>query len=128
MKNTFRILYVDDEEDMRQLIPIWLGSSGYEVMTADSAASGLRAARGAAFDLYLLDSRFADGTGIDLCEKIREFDPHTPIVFYSGETPEQLQKALGCHAQDFVRKPGLDLLPRAIAGAIRAAPTRPPVP
>ena len=127
MKTASRILYVDDHEDMRYLISTWLGAAGYAVVTADGAASGLRAAREQTFDLYLLDSRFTDGTGRDLCEKIREFDQTTPIVFYSGKTTEQLQEELSCRAQDFVMKPELDALPRVIDSAIRDASARPPV-
>ena len=116
-----RILFVEDHEDTRQLIEMWLGMAGYAVETADSVAGGLELARGKSFDLYLLDSRFADGTGKELCERLREFDEVTPIIFYSGETPEQLRKALECHAQNFVMKPGLEALPRVITSAIEAA-------
>lgn len=116
-----RILFVEDHEDTRHLIALWLSMAGYEVETADSVVGGLELARGKSFDLYLLDSRFADGTGKELCERLREFDEITPIIFYSGETPEQLRKALECHAQNFVMKPELEALPQVIASTIEAA-------
>jgi DNA-binding response OmpR family regulator len=116
-----RVLFVEDHEDTRQLVALWLGMAGYEVETADGVAGALELARDKSFDLYLLDSRFADGTGKELCERLREFDEVTPIVFYSGETPEQLRKALECHAQNFVMKPELDALPLVIASTIEAA-------
>ena len=116
-----RILFVDDHEDTRLVIITWLGVLGYEVRAAESGAEGLRMAREEKFDLYLLDSRFADGTGKELCEKLREFDPDTPIIFYSGETPQRLKDSMECDAQGYVVKPEFDALPKVIEGALNAA-------
>ncbi|HVG29140.1 MAG TPA: response regulator [Pyrinomonadaceae bacterium] len=116
-----RILFVDDHEDTRLVIITWLGVLGYEVRAAESGTEGLRMAREERFDLYLLDSRFADGTGKELCEKLREFDPTTPIIFYSGETPQRLKESMECDAQGYVVKPEFDALPKVIEGALNAA-------
>lgn len=97
---------------------MWLSTSGYEVVTADGLASGLIIARADAFDLYLLDSRFADGSGKELCEKLREFDRRTPVIFYSGESPARQALYMACCAQGFVVKPELDALPQIISDAI----------
>jgi CheY-like chemotaxis protein len=113
-----RILFVDDHEDTRFLISYLLGGWGYGVVAAKSVEEGLALARGESFDLYLLDSRFADGSGMELCESIREFDKETPIVFYSGDHPSRLKKALECDAQGFVLKPGFDALPRELERAL----------
>jgi CheY-like chemotaxis protein len=113
-----RILFVDDHEDTRYLITYLLGAWGYEVSAAQSVGEGLALARTRGFDLYLLDSRFADGSGTELCEGIREFDKKTPIIFYSGDHPSRLKKALDCDAQGFVLKPGLDALPRELERAL----------
>jgi CheY-like chemotaxis protein len=113
-----RILYVDDHEDTRYLITYLLAAWGYEAEVAQSVEEGLQLARAGGFDLYLLDSRFADGSGTELCEGIREFDKTTPIVFYSGDHPSRLKKALDCDAQGFVLKPGLDTLPRELERAL----------
>jgi CheY-like chemotaxis protein len=116
-----RILFVDDHEDTRFLITYLLDAWGYEVLAAKSIEEGLALARGGGFDLYLLDSRFADGSGTELCEGIREFDKETPIVFYSGDHPSRLKKALDCDAQGFVLKPGFDALPRELERALGTA-------
>jgi len=116
-----RILFVDDHEDTRYLISYLLGAWGYGVEAAASVEEGLALARGGRFDLYLLDSRFADGSGTELCEGIREFDKETPIVFYSGDHPSRLKKALECDAQGFVLKPGFDALPRELERALGTA-------
>ena len=120
MSDAPRILFVDDHEDMRYLIQHLLRGYGYEVSAAQSVEEGLQLARSGGFDLYLLDSRFADGSGTELCEGIREFDKTTPIVFYSGDHPSRLKKALDCEAQGFVLKPGLDALPRELERALSA--------
>ena len=117
-----RILFVDDHEDTRFMVKAWLATSNCEVATAESIASGLRLAQSELFDLYLLDTRLPDGNGTELCEKIREFDLKTPIIFYSGDAPEQLSSALKCGAQDWVVKPELDGLRAAIFRAISAPP------
>jgi len=122
MQNTpSRILIIDDHADTCYVVKAWLGMLNYEVATAESMASGLQLARSEPFDLFLLDTRLPDGSGKELCEKIREFDSTTPIIFYSGETPEQLSSVLKCGAQGYVRKPELEGLQRAICRAMSAA-------
>ena len=122
MQNTKpRILFVDDHEDTRLVILTWLGVVGYEVVAADGVNEGLKLAKNEKFDLYLLDSKFGDGSGKELCEKIREFDPITPIVFFSGELPTQQVLNLACGAQGYVMKPEFDALPKVIDRALHAA-------
>jgi|SRR5947209_15019697 len=116
-----RILFVDDHEDTRTLITAMLGMYGYQVTAVDSYQQGLELAQTRSFDLYLLDSKFAEGSGAELCEKIREFDEMTPIVFYSGEHPSRLKEALECDAQGYVMKPGFDTLTAEIEQALNAA-------
>jgi CheY-like chemotaxis protein len=116
-----RILFVDDHEDTRVVIITWLSVLGYEAFAADGASEGLKMARQERYDLYLLDSRFADGTGKELCEQLRELDPDAPIVFYSGETPQRLKESMECGAQGYVMKPEFDALPKVIEQALGAA-------
>jgi CheY-like chemotaxis protein len=116
-----RILFVDDHEDTRTIVATLLGMDGYEVTASDSVADGLKQARAQTFDLYLLDSRFADGSGKELCEKLRDFDPHTPIIFYTGDHPKRIQEETSCDVQGYVMKPYLDALPQIIKHALRAA-------
>jgi DNA-binding response OmpR family regulator len=100
------VLFVDDNEDSRFIITTILELAGYEVMTAVTCAEGLRLARAEVFDLYILDNRLPDRTGIRLCRQIREFDRQAPIVFYSGASREvDKQVALSAGAQVFLTKP-----------------------
>ena len=116
-----RILFVDDHEDTRTLIIRLLAHWGYEVRAAGSVEEGLLLARAGGFHLYLLDSRFGQLSGAELCASIREFDSETPIIFYSGDHPTRLKEALECNAQGFIMKPGFDDLPREIERALHRA-------
>lgn len=116
-----RILFVDDHEDTRRLIEFGLKSLGYEVVVTDCPSEGLRLAQAEQFDLYLLDSRFAEGSGAELCEAIREFDPETPIIFFTGEHPSRLKEAIDCPVQGVVMKPDFDMLKEKITNTLRPA-------
>ena len=104
--NTRRILYVEDHEDTCELITLVLRQKDFEVITARTIEKGVRLAREQSFDLYLLDSWLADGSGLDLCKRIREFDRLTPILFYSAAAFEvDKDTALNCGAQGYLIKP-----------------------
>src|SRR5215210_4650737 len=118
-----RILFVDDHEDTRFVIIAWLGALGYDVTATHSVADGIRLAVTGGFNLYLLDSRLADGDGKELCERLREFDPLTPIVFYAGDARERVLADSDCETQGFAMKPELDKLP-GIKATRSTAPRR----
>jgi two-component system, NtrC family, response regulator AtoC len=101
-----RILCVDDNDDTRLMLSVLLGQAGYEVRQAGSFAEGLSLAKGERFDLYLLDGIFADGMGLELCRRIREFDARTPMIFFSGLAYEaDRQRGLDAGAQAYLIKP-----------------------
>ncbi|HXG06801.1 MAG TPA: response regulator, partial [Nitrososphaera sp.] len=79
-------------------------------------AEALLLAEARSYDLYLLDNLLPDGTGIELCQRIREFDATTPIIFATGSaSDEEKQQAMSVGAQAYLFKPiDLDLLERAI--------------
>ena len=101
-----RILYVEDHDDTRVLMAYILNGAGFEIIEATSAQDALELAKSESFDLYLLDHTFPDASGITLCRAIREFDPTTPILFYSARAMEkERQEALQAGAQDYLVKP-----------------------
>jgi DNA-binding response OmpR family regulator len=100
------ILYVEDDEDTRELVTYLLGRSNYKVFPAENYDDALRLARANQFDLYLIDNWISGGSGIDLCKKLREFNPSTPILFYSGAAYElDKQQAFAAGAQGYLVKP-----------------------
>src|SRR5205823_2884129 len=80
--------------------------SGYQVVITSTLADGLSLAKGVSFDLYLLDNWLPDGSGIELCRRIRVFDGSTPIVFYSGAAfQSDYNQAMDAGAQEYLVKP-----------------------
>jgi DNA-binding response OmpR family regulator len=101
-----RVLYVEDHEDTRELVTLLLGQKSFDVVTGATIESGLALAMAQSFDLYLLDSWLPDGSGLDLCQRIRQFDQTTPILFYSAAAyASDHASALECGAQAYLIKP-----------------------
>lgn len=105
-KYTPSVLYIEDHDDTRELVTLVLEQRSYKVVTGTSIESGIALAGSQSFDLYLLDSWLPDGSGLDLCRQIREFDKATPIVFFSAAAYEiDKDQALQCGAQAYLIKP-----------------------
>lgn len=83
-----RILCVDDDKDTCSILCCLLGLIDCEATSAPTAAEALELIGRGRFDLYLLDNWMPGGSGVDLCQEIRQSDPSTPIVFYSGAALE----------------------------------------
>jgi DNA-binding response OmpR family regulator len=106
-----RILCVDDDEDTCFMLTRLLQQENYEVKTVKSVSEALELARNESFNLYILDEWFPREAGLGLCRKVREFDPHTPIIFYSGAAfDSDKEEALYAGAQAFVAKPYVEEL------------------
>jgi DNA-binding response OmpR family regulator len=104
-----RILYVDGYEDNRLLLAHLLEDRDYVCVGAPTLRVGLSMAESKAFDLYILDSWYSDGTGIELCKRIRAFDQSTPIIFFSAWSLESArQEAISAGASAYLLKPALD--------------------
>lgn len=104
--NTPRVLYIEDHEDTRELVILVLEQKSIEVVTGTSIKSGVALAGSQTFDLYLLDSWLPDGSGLELCRLIREFDKATPILFYSAAAYEMDRaEAIKSGAQAYLVKP-----------------------
>ena len=103
---TPRVLYIEDHEDTRELVTLVLEQRCFEIVTGSTIESGIALAGSQQFDLYLLDSWLPDGSGLDLCRRIREFDKATPILFYSAAAYEiDRDLAMRCGAQAYLVKP-----------------------
>jgi len=100
------ILYVEDDQDTRDLVTCVLTMNNYRIVAADNCDDALMMARSSQFDLYLIDNWMAGCSGVDLCKKLREFDPLTPVLFYSGAAYESdKQQAFSAGAQGYLVKP-----------------------
>jgi DNA-binding response OmpR family regulator len=101
-----RILCVEDDADTCEMLTLALQLSGYEVVAAHTFADAITKALTTHFDAYILDSRLPDGSGVDLCKEIREFNSDTPILFYSADAyPREIEEAMNAGAQGYMVKP-----------------------
>ena len=101
-----RVLSVEDDEQVRALIGELLEQAGYEVTLVSTSADGLQRAKSERFSLIILDHILPDGTGLELCQHLRRFDPHTPILFFASAAHElDQQHVMSIHAQGLLLKP-----------------------
>ena len=101
-----RILYAEDDADTREVVTVILEGKNCQVIATESAAEALCLARAEHFDLYLIDNWMPGVSGVRLCEQLRQFDQHTPVLFYSGAAYEtDRESALASGAQGYLVKP-----------------------
>lgn len=111
INRSLRVLYADNNEDSRLMLSKLLEFSNIEVQSAPTINEALELAQNRQFDLYLLDTRFPEGTGLELCQKLKEFNAHIPVVFYSGEGFEiNKTRGLEAGANVYLVKPDIDAL------------------
>lgn len=106
-----RILCVDDHLDTSEMLKHLLSQEDYEVVTAKTMEEALDLIKTESFDLYVLDKRLPDGSGLELCEMLNELTPHVPCMFYTGDAYEiHRQQAFAAGAEGYVAKPDIDAL------------------
>jgi len=111
-----RILYVDNNPDCCEMLGTFLEYSKIETQFANSAAQALSAIQAQRFDMYLLESWLPGISGFELCSRMREADPDTPILFFSSAAYEADKlRGLEAGANDYVSKPEIDTLLGSIA-------------
>jgi len=101
-----RVLIVDDEPDIRELLEITLLRMGLETRSAEDYSNATRILHDESFDLCLTDMKLPDGDGIALVEHIQQHCPNTPTAVITAHGSIDLAiKAMKCGAFDFVSKP-----------------------
>lgn len=101
-----RILCVEDDADACLVITILLEQEGHEVVTAKSAADGLKLVKQGGIALIILDNLYQRGEGIALCRQIHSLDSNIPILFYSAGVYESgLPQNANAGAQHYLIKP-----------------------
>lgn len=100
-----RILIVDDEKEIRDLIDIYLKGEGYETLKAENGEEALNVLEKNDVDLIILDIMMPKVNGIEACLKIRE-EREMPIIMLSAKS-EDMDKILGLNtgADDYLTKP-----------------------
>lgn len=105
MMEETKILVVDDEKEIADLLELYLISDGFQVKKAYDAQEGLRIMKEEKIDLVLLDIMMPNIDGLEMCRRIRETN-NVPIIMVSAKTQE-LDKIVGLTtgADDYVTKP-----------------------
>jgi two-component system response regulator RegX3 len=100
-----RILVVEDDEDIRDLLAHHLRGAGYEVLAARDGVTGLRLALTARVDLVLLDLMLPGMSGMDLCRNLRRSSRVPVIMLTARDTEVDTVLGLEVGADDYVTKP-----------------------
>ena len=116
-----RVLVIDDESDIRELIDLTLSRMGLAATCAGSLAEARAALAAERFQLCLTDMRLPDGEGLDIVRYINEHHPQTPVaVITAFGSAENAVAALKAGAFDYLAKPvGLDQLRALVKSALR---------
>ncbi len=100
-----KVLIVDDDPAMTDLIKLLLAPAQYEVVTANNGQDGINLAKTFDPDIVLLDLMMPEMTGSQVCKRIRKFS-NVPIIIMSAlDNPTLVVDALDAGADDYLIKP-----------------------
>ncbi len=103
--NKYKILLVEDENNISHLVTTMLETSGYHTITADSCKNALTMFSSHRPDLIILDLGLPDADGMVFLKEVRKTDT-TPIIVLSARSEEHDKvDALDCGANDYITKP-----------------------
>ena len=101
-----RILVIEDERDIADLLALHLRDNGFDVTLAGDGHEGLRQAFARSWDLVLLDLRLPGPDGLTICRALRREQAFVPVLMLTSKSSE-LDRVLGLElgADDYVTKP-----------------------
>ena len=120
MKN--RILVVDDEPSMREMLAIMLFKEGFEVLVAESRAAAAKVFAQGTVDMVITDVKLPDGDGIEILRHVKSASPQTVVIVMTafGST-ETAVAALKLGAHDYLVKPfDVEELKIVVRGALES--------
>jgi len=119
-KKNYKILVVDDEQDIVELLKYNLEKEGFEVKTANDGKKGIETAKKFQPDLILMDIMMPVLDGVEACRQIRELPEmsNTFIIFLTARAEEYSEvAAFDVGADDYITKP---IKPRALMSRLNA--------
>src|SRR6266545_1960394 len=101
-----RVLVVDDEPSMRELLAIMLRKEGFEVVAAESRAVAAAVLAQGPVDLVITDVKLPDGDGVEILRHVKAASPETVVIVMTAYgTTETAVAALKLGAHDYILKP-----------------------
>ena len=129
--NERKLLVVDDDKRLRELLERYLGEQGFVVRSAEDAAAMDRELAHEAFDLVVLDLMLPGEDGLSICRRLRSADPQLAIMMLTAKGDE-IDRIVGLEmgADDYLPKPfnPRELLARILAVLRRRPPAIPGAP
>lgn len=101
-----RLLVLDDEETIRQLLSVFFDRKGFQVVAVGSAREAMEAVDGESFDLAIFDINLAGENGLELLRYFKTNFPRLPVIMLTGmpDAEELLEQAMFRGANGFMRK------------------------
>src|ERR687894_3111515 len=101
-----RILVVEDEEPIRDLVATALRFTGFTIETAVTGPEGLALARNGAWHVVVLDVNLPGLNGFSLCRKLREAGDDVPVIFLTArDDPADLREGFTGGGEEYLTKP-----------------------
>jgi DNA-binding response OmpR family regulator len=102
---TQKVLAIDDDPAMTELLTLLLNTHGFNVLTANTGEDGVKIAREESPDVIILDLMMAGMDGWQVCNQIRTFSTVPILVFSALDSPGIVASALDAGADDYLVKP-----------------------
>lgn len=121
-----RLLVIDDEEDVREMLEFILSGEGFEVVTVESGLAAVELARVSIFELAITDMKMPGMNGIETLMALKEIDASMEVVVVTGYASEQTAaECIKRGAYGYLDKPFelADLLPLVEGALARRAAT-----
>lgn len=119
-KNDIKILLVDDEPDILEIVRYNLSSEGYQVLTAENGAKAVKKAKKEKPQLIIMDVMMPEMDGIEACEQIRKIPElnETIITFLTARGEDySLVAGFDAGADDYITKP---IKPKVLISKVKA--------
>ena len=101
-----KILVLDDDSNLLEIIKMRLESSDYEVITVQDEEDALKAVKEQAFDLSIIDLQLKERDGISVMEDVHKITPEIPVIILTAYgSIENAVEAMNKGAYDYMTKP-----------------------
>ena len=101
-----RVLVVEDDEQMNEMLELTLQSQGYDVTTALNGLQAIECCQNAKFDLIITDVRLPGMDGVEMLDKVKKIQPSVKSIVITGYASEDTPvRAIRCQVSDYLFKP-----------------------